>query len=90
MQLKKISVMPLAKITTVIYALLGFLLGIIAAIVSVTGQDEEGFWSLGVWSLIVFPLVNAVAGFLMGVFFSGTYNLFSKWFGGIEVELEEV
>jgi len=90
MRLKRISVIPLAKIMTVIYALLGFLLGIIAAIVSMTGQDEEGFWSLGLWSLIVFPVVNAVGGFLMGVFFSGTYNLFSKWVGGIEIELEEI
>jgi len=88
-RLQKISVLPLAKMMSVLNTMIGFVLGIIAAIGSMAGQEEDGFWALGVWSILVFPVVNAVLGFCTGLFLAGLYNLFSQWFGGIEFELEE-
>jgi len=82
--------MPSAKIFCALHAVVGVILGIVATIGSMTNQTDEGFWSLGPWSLLVFPVVNAGLGFLTGIFFAWAYNLFSQWFGGIEFELEEI
>jgi len=88
MKLQRISVLPLSRILCVFQALIGLVLGLIVAIGSLTGQQDEGLWSLGSWSLLVFPVVNAALGFLTGAFFASAYNLFSKWFGCIEFEVE--
>jgi hypothetical protein len=87
-KLKEISIMPVAKIFCAFHAVVGIVLGVIVTIGSLTGQEDEGFWSLGPWSLLVFPIVNAGLGFLTGAFLAGGYNLFSQWFGGVEFEIE--
>ena len=89
LKLKKISIIPLAKIFCVLQAMIGVILGIIVAIGSMTGQEDEGLWSLGPWSLLIFPIVNAVLGFLTGAFFAWGYNLLAQWLGGIEFEFVE-
>ncbi|HEX8371163.1 MAG TPA: hypothetical protein VF585_00150 [Chthoniobacterales bacterium] len=38
--------------------------------------------------LALFPLVYAVMGFIAGIIGAAIYNLFAKWIGGIEVEVE--
>ena len=88
-KLQKISALPLGKIFCALHALVGFVLGVIVTIGSITNQQDEGIWSLGPWSLLVFPIVNAGLGFLTGTFLAWGYNLFSQWFGGIEFEIEE-
>jgi hypothetical protein len=87
MKLQKIAVLPLAKIFCCLDASVGLVLGFVVTVGSILGQEGEGLWSLGVWSILVFPLVNAVLGFLTGMFVAWSYNLFSAWLGGIEVDL---
>ena len=89
LKLRKISAFPLAKIFCCLHALLGFILGIVVTLGSLAGQEDEGIWSLGAWSLLIFPLVNSFLGFLTGLFLSWCYNLFAQWLGGIEFEFEE-
>jgi len=88
-KLKKIAVMPLAKILCALQSMVGLILGVIVAIGSVTTQEDDGLWSLGAWSILVFPIVNAVLGLLSGMLLAWAYNLFAQWFGGIEFELED-
>ncbi len=87
-KLKRVSIMPVAKILCAFHAVVGVILGTIVTIGSMTGQEDEGFWSLGPWSLLVFPLVNAALGFLTGLFLAWGYNLFAQWLGAIEFETE--
>ena len=89
-RLEKISILPLAKISSALHALVGFVLGMIVTIGSLTSQDENGIWSLGPWSVLVFPVVNAGLGFLTGAFMAWGYNYFAQGFGGIEFEVEEI
>ena len=87
-KLQNISVMPLAKISCAFHVVIGVLLGIVVTIGSLTSQQDDGIWSLGAWSLLVFPVFNAALGFLTGLFLAWGYNLFAQWFGGIEFEIE--
>ncbi len=89
-KLRKISIMPMAKISCAFHVVVGLILGIIVTIGAMTGQEDEGFWSLGAWSLLVFPIINAMLGFLTGVFLAWGYNVFAHWFGGIEFDLENI
>ena len=88
-KLLRISVLPLAKVFCYLYALVGFILGVMVTIGSFTTQESEGLGSLGPWSLLVFPIVNAGLGFLTGAFLAWGYNLLSQWLGGIEFEIEK-
>jgi hypothetical protein len=73
MKLVNISVMPVGKIFGAFQTTIGFILGIIAAIGSMTNQLDDGFWSLGAWSILVFPLINGILGLLTGIFFAWSY-----------------
>ncbi|HEX8371164.1 MAG TPA: hypothetical protein VF585_00155 [Chthoniobacterales bacterium] len=46
------------------------------------------FAGAGVAMMILMPLLYAVMGFIIGIVGAAIYNLFSKWIGGIEVEVE--
>ena len=80
--------MPLAKMLFCIHAVVGLILGVIATIGSLTNAGDDGFWALGAWSLLVFPVVNSAIGFLTGIFIAWIYNLFAQLMGGIELEFE--
>jgi len=88
-KLQRIPLIPLAKILCALQAVIGIILGVIVTIGSLSGQEDDGLWSFGAWSLLIFPVVNAVIGFLTGLSIAWAYNLFAQWFGGIEFELEE-
>jgi len=88
-KLNRINVLSLAKIVSAIQAVIGLVLGIVVSIGSTTNQQDDGIWSLGAWSLLVFPIVNAILGFLTGSLLALGYNLFAQWFGGIEFEIEK-
>ena len=85
----KIRAMPLATMLCCLHAIIGFILGLIVTIASsVSSAPEEGLMSLGAWSLLVFPILNAVVGFLSGLFIAACYNFLTPFCGGIEVEVE--
>ena len=88
-ELRSISVLSLAKMVSAIQAVIGLILGIIVSIGPSGNQQDEGIWGLGPWSLLVFPIVNAVLGFLTGSLLALGYNLFAQWFGGIKYEVED-
>ena len=88
-KLQKISLKPLAKLLCVFHAIVGLILGIIAAIGSAVTQQEDVFFSLGAWSILAFPLVNAGIGYLTGIIIAWAYNVLAKKVGGVEYEIEE-
>lgn len=88
-KLQSISILTLAKIFAALHAMIGLVLAVIITIGSVTTGQEDGVWSLGPWSLLVFPVVNSILGFVTGSIIAWGYNLFSQKFGGIEFEIEQ-
>jgi hypothetical protein len=101
MVLKKIGVISLARIVAIIYAFLGFVIGIFVAFVvsigSIAGSRfselSNGFSPLiglvfGIGSIVIFPIIYGLLGFLMGLIASALYNWIVGFTGGIEFEME--
>ncbi len=93
-ELKKIGVLPAAKI----FGLFGLLLGVVSVILSKilcsSNADVAGMAGLQCGALtgsgIILGIVSAgVIYFLVGLIGVAIYNLFAKWIGGITVELSE-
>jgi hypothetical protein len=97
--LKTLAPLPLAKIYALSMAFFGLVFGIffalISAFIGAVGAEAMGSSGLllgaglGFGAIIVFPIFYGVMGFLMGLIGAAVYNLFAKWVGGMELELEE-
>ncbi len=87
------------KVGLVLYALLGLVLGICMALVSMvagtlapTGQTAApgarllGF-GMGFGAVIFFPLVYGLIGGIFAVIGAAIYNLVAGWVGGLEVDI---
>ncbi len=46
------------------------------------------FAGFGLLFLVAIPIFYGVMGFITGIVGAAIYNLFAKWIGGIEVEVE--
>jgi hypothetical protein len=93
-KVKRLGVLSVANILGILYAIIGLILGLFIALFSTLGStfggdfDPLGF-GLGFFSIIVFPILYGVMGWIGGVISAGLYNLVAKWVGGIQVELEQ-
>lgn len=102
MRLKRVGVLSVALTLGAVYAVLGLVIGLIFATISVLGmglaaatRDSEGAGVTGVFGLIfgvgaviVLPLFYGMLGFLGGALSSALYNVMAKLTGGIELTLE--
>ena len=50
--------------------------------------QRVGIMAVGIGFTLFMPIIYAMVGFLVGVIGGWLYNLFAKWIGGIEVEIE--
>ncbi len=91
--IKKIGVMSYAKISTIVMAIIGLILGIFYAILGAAAKTlgGEATWmgSMGLLAIILTPLFYAIIGFVTGVIGSLIYNLIAGWVGGVEIEFEK-
>ena len=100
-KVKKIGVLSFAKLHAVIMAIVGLLAGvlysfgglIIDVLVSIgwiTSSETPGLsfgTVLAFGALIGMPIIFAAFGFIVGLIEAFLYNLFSRWFGGIEIDI---
>jgi hypothetical protein len=91
-EIKAFNPMSLAKIMTVIYLVIGFIVGIILSLVSLFGIiynfGDSSENALGLFGIVYMPIGYAVMGFLGGLLFAWLYNKFAKKVGGIKLELK--
>jgi hypothetical protein len=94
---KSVGVMSVAKIMGMIYGCMGLILvpffliiGLLgSAFGSMAGQSNNPFAGIvGVILAIVAPVFYGGLGFIVGAIGALLYNLFAKWVGGFELELE--
>ena len=94
---KSIGVVSYAKIMALIYAIIGFIYGLLVALFillagSVTSLGIFPGGGLGIIGAIVFirlgPIAGAISGFVFGVISAVIYNFAASKVGGIEVELK--
>ena len=96
MTVKRFGVLSVAKMSGILYAVMGLVFGILWA--SITYFDpyayeifpgtavlnDAAFWLIGVFG---FTIGYGIIGFLSGLIGAALYNVFARWIGGIKVEL---
>lgn len=92
---KKIGVGSAAKVYGLTLGLLGIFFGVIYALLfSFIGSfsNEEipmAGAGLGIFMLILIPIVYGILGFIIGALGAFIYNFVAKKFGGLEIEFSE-
>jgi hypothetical protein len=91
--IKSVGVLSVAKILGMIYGCMGLIFApfflLIGLMGSAMGQHNSplaGIFGVGV--AILMPLIYGVMGFVMGAIGALLYNLFARWVGGFELEME--
>jgi hypothetical protein len=89
MKIKRIEPKSLAKVLGFLYAIFGFIAGIIISILALSARGENGGSPIfGVGAIIFVPLFYSIAGFIGGYITAWIYNFVAKRVGGIEIETE--
>ena len=96
MVIKRINPMSAAKVGGLLGLLLGLVIGACFSLMAMmfggaaAASDEGGGAMIGAFmgigSIIFFPIMYAVFGFIGGALQAVFYNLASKWTGGLEIE----
>jgi hypothetical protein len=87
----KLRVFPFAKFQAVLLALVGLLAGIFysfgGAIYDLlsTGSMNSGT-ALAFFALLGMPIIFAAFGIILGLLEAYLFNIFAKWFGGINLD----
>ena len=91
-KLKKIRIFSLAKLQSILFSYVGLLCGILYSFggfiydLATTGSLNLGT-ALAFFALIGMPLIFASFGFIVGIILAVLYNLFSRLFGGANIDL---
>jgi len=95
--IKSVKVLSVAKIMGAVYAAIGLLFLPFILLMSLAGSlvpRQEGQGTLGLIFSLFFglfaPVTYGVMGFILGAMSAFLYNLFAKWVGGIEVQVQAV
>jgi len=98
MVITRISPLSCAKVTGLLYAVIGLLVGafftlVISTIGSFVQQHEMpaggAFMGalFGAGAIVMLPLFYGVVGFIGGAIAAAAYNLIAGWTGGLEIEV---
>ena len=101
MIIKRIGVLSLAKLMTVLYGGIGLVVGACFALFSLLGggammaSGQEGaaagsamMMGMGIGAVIIFPIFYAVLGFIGGLISGWLFNLASRFTGGLEMDVQ--
>jgi hypothetical protein len=98
MVIKRISPMSCAKVSGLLYAVIGLLIGacftlFLTTLGSLIPQDEQqmgGFVGMlfGAGAIVILPVFYGVLGFIGGAILAVVYNFIAGWTGGIEIEVQ--
>jgi hypothetical protein len=91
--IKSVGVLSVAKIMGMIYGCIGLIFApfvlLIGVMGSALGQHNSPFAGIfGVGLAVFMPLLYGAMGFVMGLIGGLLYNLFARWVGGFELEME--
>ena len=95
--IKSVKVLSVAKIMGAVYGAIGLLFLPFILLMSLAGSlvpRQEGQGGLGMIAGLFFglfaPVIYGAMGFILGALSAFLYNLFAKWVGGIEVQVQAV
>ena len=100
--LTRIGPVSLAKFQGIVFALIGFIVGLIMGLASLVLGSLLGslgtsgshsaigiFGGLGLAAILVIPLLYGAIGFIAGLISAWIFNMIAKWIGGIELNINE-
>jgi len=89
MKVNRVSPKAFVYIFSSINVVIGLVVGAFVTVASLfapASPDDVGTgWA---WAILMFPLLNGLFGLVGGALLVVMYNLFAKWFGGVELEVE--
>jgi hypothetical protein len=93
MVLKKIGVLSAAKVSGVLYGVIGLIAGVFFSVFSlfIPAQESSDLifkLMFGVGGIIFLPILYGVMGVVAGLIGAALYNLIASTIGGLELELE--
>ena len=95
MTIKRINAVSCAKIMGLLYAIIGLLIGCVAAVAALIGRFAASslgttipfLTAFGMGAIIVFPLIYGAIGFVMTWIAASIYNVLAGVVGGVQVEV---
>ncbi|WP_342679570.1 hypothetical protein [Methanofollis sp. UBA420] len=97
-EIKRFGIISVAKISGVIYCVIGLIFGLLFALISILNMaapSDGGMVTAGLGSVALLILAFAIAvlygilGFIFGGLIAWVYNVAAGWIGGIEMEIGE-
>lgn len=95
MVIKRVGALSCARITGVIYGILGIVVGAAFSLVSIMGglstgapEDASARAAMGIAAIVALPIVYGCLGFVMTYILAWLYNALADVVGGIEIELQ--
>jgi hypothetical protein len=90
---KSVGVLSMAKMMGLIYGCLGLILIpfflLMGLMGTLAGKQQLPFAGMiGLVFAFLAPILYGIMGFIMGAIGAALYNLFAKWIGGIEVQVQ--
>jgi len=93
-QVRRISLRSVFIVTMTLYGIVGFLVGLILAVVATievpAGTEPNILNRLGVWSVVVFPVLYGIGAGLLGAIAAALYNSVASLVGGVRVEIPDL
>jgi hypothetical protein len=92
-KIKRVHVLSLGKLLSVVNAGLGLIQGVLVTIGSTMGVDMSqgqipSNSMIQHFAIIYFPVLYAVGGFLGGIVTAVLFNQAVKWFGPLDIDIE--
>ena len=92
MILKRIGPLSCAKVSGVLYGIMGLIIGLIFSLIAMVAiaagnSPESALVVLG--AVVILPIFYGGMGFIGGAVMAWLYNLVVTWIGGLEVEFEQ-
>jgi hypothetical protein len=99
MVIKRVSPMSVAKVSFVLYAVIGLIIGgffalfgaAMGSLASLGGEQHTSMFPaafFGVGAVIILPIVYGVMAAIFGAIGAFVYNIVAGWVGGIEIEVQ--
>jgi hypothetical protein len=91
--LKRVSPASAFKVGLVAYGIVGLILGVFCSLIAVAGWTFAHharmpfLHSVGVFAVILCPIVYGIIGGIAAVIAAAIYNLAAGWVGGVEVDI---
>jgi len=91
--IKSVGVLSVAKILGLIYGCMGLIfiplflmMGLLGSAIGQQNSPLAGIFGVGL--AVLMPVLYGAMGFVTGAIGALLYNLFAKWVGGFELEME--